>query len=68
MTEKAISALRQRLIDDMTIRRLSPKTKQHYIRHVKNFADFIGRSPDKAEPRGDSAGTCPEWSLCDVNV
>jgi hypothetical protein len=48
MTEKAISALRQRLIDDMTIRRLSPKTKQHYIRHVKNFADFIGRSPDKA--------------------
>jgi site-specific recombinase XerD len=48
MTEKAINPLRQRLIDDMTIRRLSPKTKQHYIRHVKNFADFIGRSPDKA--------------------
>jgi integrase/recombinase XerD len=48
MTDKAISPLRQRLIDDMTIRRLSPKTKQHYIRHVKNFADFVGRSPDKA--------------------
>jgi integrase/recombinase XerD len=48
MTDKAISALRQRLIEDMTIRRLSPKTKQHYIRHVKNFADFVGRSPDKA--------------------
>jgi site-specific recombinase XerD len=48
MTGKAISPLRQRLIDDMTIRRLSPKTKQHYIRHVKNFADFVGRSPDKA--------------------
>jgi site-specific recombinase XerD len=48
MTDKAISPLRQRLIDDMTIRRLSPKTKQHYIRHVKNFAGFVGRSPDKA--------------------
>ena len=48
MTDETISPLRQRLIDDMTIRRLSPKTKQHYIRHVKNFADFVGRSPDKA--------------------
>jgi site-specific recombinase XerD len=48
MTDKAISPLRQRLIDDMTIRRLGPKTKHDYIRHVKNFAEFVGRSPDKA--------------------
>ena len=48
MTEKAISPLRQRLIDDMRIRRLSPKTQHDYIRHVKSFADFLGRSPDKA--------------------
>jgi site-specific recombinase XerD len=48
MTEKAISPLRQRLIEDMTIRRLSPKTQHDYIRHVKGFADFLGRSPDKA--------------------
>jgi integrase/recombinase XerD len=48
MTEKAISPLRQRLIDDMTIRRLGPKTQHEYIRHVKSFADFVGRSPDKA--------------------
>ena len=48
MTEKAISPLRQRLIEDMTIRRLSPKTQHHYIRHVKGFADFLGRSPGKA--------------------
>ena len=48
MTEKAISPLRQRLIEDMTIRRLSPKTQHDYIRHVKSFADFLGRSPDKA--------------------
>ena len=47
MTDKAISPLRRRLIEDMTIRRLSPKTQLHYIRHVKRFADFLGRSADK---------------------
>src|SRR5262245_54371389 len=48
MTDKAISPLRRRLIDDMAIRRLGPKTQQHYIRHVKRFADFLGQSADKA--------------------
>ena len=48
MTDKAISPLRRRLIEDMTIRRLSPKTQLHYIRHVKRFADSLGRSADKA--------------------
>jgi integrase/recombinase XerD len=50
MTDKAISPLRQRLIEDMAIRRLSPKTHYQYIRHVKRFADFLGRSADKATP------------------
>jgi hypothetical protein len=48
MTDKAISPLRRRLIEDMTIRRLSPRTQYQYIRHVKKFADFVGRSADKA--------------------
>jgi len=48
MTDKAISPLRRRLIEDMTIRRLSPKTQYQYIRHVKKFADYLGRSADKA--------------------
>jgi hypothetical protein len=48
MTDKAISPLRRRLIEDMAIRRLGPKTQYHYIRHVKRFADFAGRSADKA--------------------
>jgi site-specific recombinase XerD len=47
MTDKAISPLRRRLIEDMTIRRLSPNTQHQYIRRVKSFADFVGRSPDK---------------------
>jgi hypothetical protein len=32
MTDKAISPLRQRLIEDMAIRRLGPKTQHDYIR------------------------------------
>ena len=32
----------------MTIRKLSPKTQQGYIRTIKNFSAFLGRSPDKA--------------------
>ena len=48
MTDRSISPSRQRLIEDMAIRRLGPKTQQHYIRHVKRFADFLGRSADKA--------------------
>src|SRR5258708_5803465 len=48
MTDKAISPLRRRLIGDMAIRRLGAKTQLHYIRHVKRFADFLGRSADKA--------------------
>src|SRR6516165_11092622 len=48
MTDKAVSPLRRRLIEDMAIRRLGPKTQHDYIRHVKSFADFLGRSPGKA--------------------
>jgi len=48
MTDKAISPLRRRLLEDVAIRRLSAKTQLHYVRHVKRFADFLGRSADKA--------------------
>ena len=50
MIDKAISPLRRRLIEDMAIRRLDPGTQHQYIRHVKRFADFLGRSADKATP------------------
>jgi integrase/recombinase XerD len=48
MTDKAISPLRQRMIEDMTIRRLAPKTQRDYVQRVKHFAAFLGRSPDTA--------------------
>ncbi len=40
-----ISPLRRRFIDDMTVRKLDPKTQANYLRSVKRFADFLGRSP-----------------------
>jgi hypothetical protein len=36
------------MIDDMRMRKLSPKTQASYIRVVKRFAGFLGRSPDTA--------------------
>jgi integrase/recombinase XerD len=44
----SISPLRQRMIDDMRMRQLSPKTQHHYLRAVRQFAGFLGRSPDTA--------------------
>lgn len=44
-----ISPLRLRMIDDMRMRQLSPKTQYHYIRAVRQFTAFLGRSPDTAD-------------------
>jgi integrase/recombinase XerD len=43
-----VSPLRQRLIDDMTMRRFSQETQRNYIRDVGRFASFLGRPPDTA--------------------
>src|SRR5260221_2554324 len=48
MTDEAMSPLRRRMIEDMTIRKLAPKTQQGYVRTIKDFAAFLGRSPDTA--------------------
>jgi len=45
---RTITPLRQRMIDDMRMRKLSPKTQDGYIRVVRQFAGFLGRSPDTA--------------------
>lgn len=47
-TTHTISPLRQRMLDDMRLRRLSPKTQTGYVRAVKRLAGFLGRSPDSA--------------------
>jgi site-specific recombinase XerD len=46
MTEQ-MTPLRRRMIGDMQVRNLSPLTQAAYVRGVKNFAAFHGKSPDK---------------------
>lgn len=45
MTE--MSPLRRRMIDDMTIRNLSPATQRSYLHAVTKFSRYFGRSPDR---------------------
>jgi site-specific recombinase XerD len=47
-TTKAITPLRQRMLDDMRMRKLCDKTQSSYIRAVRRFAGYLGRSPDTA--------------------
>jgi integrase/recombinase XerD len=44
----SISPLRQRMIDDMRMRKFGDKTQSDYQRAVRNFAKYLGRSPDTA--------------------
>jgi hypothetical protein len=48
MSEKPISPLRQRMLEDINVRRFVPDTQSEYIRAVKKLASFLGRSPDSA--------------------
>lgn len=40
--------LRERMIEDMTVRRLSRATQRNYLRDVGRFASWLGRPPDLA--------------------
>ena len=47
-SSQAVSPLRQRMIDDMRMRKLCDKTQASYIRAVRQLAAFLKRSPDTA--------------------
>ena len=42
-----ISPLRRRMIEDMTVRNLSPATQRSYVNAVSKFSLYFGRSPDR---------------------
>ena len=42
-----ISPLRRRMIEDMTVRNLSPATQQSYLNAVSKFSRYFARSPDR---------------------
>ena len=77
MTSAPTTPLRQRMIEDMTIRQFGPKTQQDYVRVVADFARFLGRSPKpdrasvtlKKNRRADTAafilaGEAPSAARC----
>jgi site-specific recombinase XerD len=47
-SSQGISPLRQRMLDDMRMRKLAPKTQAGYVRVVRQFTAFLGRPPDTA--------------------
>jgi integrase/recombinase XerD len=50
MSPDAISPLRRRMIEDMTIRRFGAHTQRDYVRQVREFTAFLRLPPDRAEP------------------
>lgn len=44
----SISPLRQRMIEDMRMRKFGEKTQYQYVRAVRQFAKYLGRSPETA--------------------
>src|SRR5262249_6919008 len=49
MTEQAISPLRRRMIEDMSIRKFAANTQHDYVQRGKDCAPSLRRSPDRAE-------------------
>jgi site-specific recombinase XerD len=47
-SSEAVSPLRQRMVEDMRMRKLEPKTRTAYLRAVRKLATFLQRSPDTA--------------------
>ena len=48
MTTDTVSALRQRMIEDMSARQLRAATQKSHFRACKRFTTFLKRSPDTA--------------------
>jgi site-specific recombinase XerD len=48
MSDRSIPIIRQRFLEDMRIKGLQPKTQTMYLRAMREFTRFLGRSPDTA--------------------
>lgn len=63
---RAISPLQARMIEDMTARKLSPKTQTAHIRSCRRFAAWLGHSPETATA-DDVRGFQAELAGCDIS-
>jgi len=58
MSTTTVSALRQRMVEDMSLRNLAPRTQEAYIRGCKKLAAFLRRSPTQRPPRTFGSFSC----------
>lgn len=61
---RPVSPLRQRMLDDIRMRKFAEHTQEGYIRAVRKLAGFLGRSPDTAMPL---AGVRHRFSLSSIS-
>ena len=47
-TTPSVSPLRQRMLDDMRMRKMAERTQAGYVRAVRKLAEYLGHSPAKA--------------------
>ena len=61
MTDEAMSPLRRRMIEDMTIRKFTSKTQHDYVQGIKNSLRFSGDHPTRQASRTYAAISCIWW-------
>jgi len=47
-SDPGVSPLRRRMLEDLRMRKFAPRTQAAYLRAVRQFARYLGRSPDTA--------------------
>ena len=57
--DRPVSALRQRMLEDMAMRGLRSDTQHEYIRFVRSFAAFLGQPPDTATAEDSPVSGAP---------
>lgn len=58
-----MSPLRRLMIEDMTVRNLSPATQRSYIHAVAKFPHYFGRSPDRLSLEVSAPSRCTRWRM-----
>ena len=61
MIDECISPLRQRMIEDMTIRKFAPKTQHDYVQGSRTLRRSSATRPTRRTSRMCAATSCCKW-------